>query len=638
MSRILWSVLVSVSLVLLLSVSACEDPKVREVPGQTEALPDSASSSEDAGMDAEIKKLQEEILSQQTPEAQAKILKEVEKWTKLPEEKTLESVRPYLDSFQKMDDNTKMYFQLMPQDKQMTLIGDIIKCQEDAADFVLSAQGATDDDLKKAVSAKVMAFTFAGQNEKKDVTPEFVALKDVLKKLGKTDLLWETELMEVMYQVSQLDLRKAQSPEEVTDLQKKGDAFIETIFSLIKSGNEKGVLDEARLREIIGFVGMLCWQSGLTTEEMAEQWPEKFRVLLGGMTPTEKLTESVIQSAILEMEFHSLVTDFLALTSQMLQNNEETLPKAELDSILARGQDLLKRMAEKNALNGPQAEGFLRMIHIASSEQASGEKVIAMTEMLREAVKTSVDEQIKTQKELLVDKLTGVLRRLNLPGNKMELVAKNLDGTPFSLDNLSGKVVLVELCINADEPMRDTLPILKKAYSVFKDSGFEIVSYYLEQPSGEQPTEDVPTFLRNKTREQGINWTVVLKDPDAKRAADLEEYYGIMVVPAFFLIGADGKVVSVNLTADTLMAELKKLFPNVEVPEDPVPEFPSLDAESLNAPAETPEVPEAPAAESVSAETPEVPEAPAAESAPAETPEVPETPAAESAPAETPAE
>ena len=112
--------------------------------------------------------------------------------------------------------------------------------------------------------------------------------------------------------------------------------------------------------------------------------------------------------------------------------------------------------------------------------------------------------------------------------------ATDLDGSPISLQDYRGKVVLLDFwgvwcgfCINE-------MPNLKKVYDTYKDSGFDIIGASLDTDTVE---------LRDYIKENDIRWRQIYS---GERWEDdpLAQQYEITGVPEQWLIDRDGKLIS----------------------------------------------------------------------------------------------
>ena len=134
----------------------------------------------------------------------------------------------------------------------------------------------------------------------------------------------------------------------------------------------------------------------------------------------------------------------------------------------------------------------------------------------------------------------------------MKVEGKVLGGGAFDWSKCLGNVVLVDFWATWCGPCVRDLPDLRGCYESYHDKGFEIVAISLDRE-----VADVEAFAKKRA----IPWTIIVGDG---KPSPTVNYYGIMNVPVTVLVGKDGKVVAMNVTGETLGAQLEKLLGPVE--------------------------------------------------------------------------
>ncbi len=151
--------------------------------------------------------------------------------------------------------------------------------------------------------------------------------------------------------------------------------------------------------------------------------------------------------------------------------------------------------------------------------------------------------------------LEGVIRRLTLVGEPMEVQGTTLDGEPFDWSDYAGKTVLVSFWATWCGPCVGEIPTLKRLYEAYHEEGFEIVGISLDK---------VRAALEAFVEERELPWPILFEDEQRNPTAD---YYGVMGIPLMILVGDDGKVVSTRAHGPALKELLEARF-------GPLPEAP----------------------------------------------------------------
>jgi thiol-disulfide isomerase/thioredoxin len=224
------------------------------------------------------------------------------------------------------------------------------------------------------------------------------------------------------------------------------------------------------------------------------------------------------------------------------------------NALMSDNPDLLKKQITgalnylKEAPPQPADLGLAIMTGQIAESQGDNAYALDVYGKLSKAFNESKDESLAEYGK----RLEGVVRRMSLPGHKMQLEGKLLSGEAFDFSKYQGKVVLVEFMVSWRKSCAAEVPKLKKIYEAYHDKGFEIISF-----SCDYRREDVEKFVR----ENEMPWATVYGD---KGPSPTFEYYGVMNFPMGILIGKDGNVKQLNVDTAELGKELEKLLAPAE--------------------------------------------------------------------------
>lgn len=257
--------------------------------------------------------------------------------------------------------------------------------------------------------------------------------------------------------------------------------------------------------------------------------------LITNPVDTPRSREEAVES------YSSRLKDFDAALADFLKEAPE-------DSRRWRGRLWTARLAESRGLVGlPEGEPMMKILtEIMASDDAQetvrGEaSAAALMETANEAKDTPEGREAwkarlaKHAETFPLEPLNEELIATERLMQPLELRFKDLNGEPFDIEKLRGKVVLLDFWATWCQPCLDELPKLRETYKELHPKGFEIVSISLDKHR-----EEVEAVIK----EHGIPW--VQQFEGRKQDHRLAKRFGIAAVPEMWLLDKDGMVVDMH--------------------------------------------------------------------------------------------
>lgn len=137
-----------------------------------------------------------------------------------------------------------------------------------------------------------------------------------------------------------------------------------------------------------------------------------------------------------------------------------------------------------------------------------------------------------------------------LVGKPFPFAGMTLDGQPLDMSRYQGKVVLVDFWATWCGPCREEMPNVYANYQKHYKDGFEVVAVSVDQ--------DLEALSEFVTKAKPP-WAIVA-DNFPGNPRPMATQYGIRGIPAFILIGRDGKVAAVNCRGKKLGETLAQVL------------------------------------------------------------------------------
>jgi WD40 repeat protein/peroxiredoxin len=240
----------------------------------------------------------------------------------------------------------------------------------------------------------------------------------------------------------------------------------------------------------------------------------------------------------------------LTLLQRRVDTIAETSPE-EQRKIL----DALKAYLAAKADSGLGPEDVRWAMATAESIQRS-----TGSELAASAYQSFADVIGKNDYEGSVDisrKMQGIARRLMLVGKEMDFQGTKLDGSPLDPAAYEGKVVLVDFWTTWCPHCWPEIANTERNYELYHDRGFEVVAISLDEERRK---------LEQYLQRNPLPWDVAHTD-GAGWKHPMAVHYGISSVPAMFLVGQDGKVVSTQARGTQLNEWLQRLLGPPYIPQ-----------------------------------------------------------------------
>lgn len=168
-----------------------------------------------------------------------------------------------------------------------------------------------------------------------------------------------------------------------------------------------------------------------------------------------------------------------------------------------------------------------------------------------DAVEAHLEKLAASDSEDLAKFGRGQLAIHHLRTTPMELTFTAIDGTKVDLANYRGKVVLIDCWATWCVPCIKELPSVKAALAKWGGKGFTVIGISFDR-AGDRDK------LVKYVADEKLNWPHWFHEGPGKNPFGLK--YNIRSIPATFLLGRDGRLITTETHGDKLETALRKVL------------------------------------------------------------------------------
>lgn len=275
--------------------------------------------------------------------------------------------------------------------------------------------------------------------------------------------------------------------------------------------------------------------------------PGKIEITINDSMRSAKITGSKAHKAYLAyLEIQKLVSEKISELSKQYMEFNKSKDEAGMKKIQEEMKKVNEEMYSTYLINNPKSPIALFILkrYVGAWNDVDVTKIEPLFASLPASVKEwpsakDFARQIEATKKTMV----GVYA--------MDFTQNDTLGKPVSLSSFKGKYVLVDFWASWCGPCRKENPNVVKAFNVYNNKGFTILSVSLDQPGKQQAWLDA-------IHKDGLTWTHVsdLKYWDNAVA----KQYGIKSIPQNLLLDPTGKIIARNIRGEEIQKKLEEFI------------------------------------------------------------------------------
>jgi thiol-disulfide isomerase/thioredoxin len=147
------------------------------------------------------------------------------------------------------------------------------------------------------------------------------------------------------------------------------------------------------------------------------------------------------------------------------------------------------------------------------------------------------------------EKAAGAVRRLQSEGRSIEFRGRTINGEPFDLAKAAGRPVIIHYWATWCDACKQDMKLLRQLQAKYQSTGLTVVGVNVDATR-----EDAAAYLKANP----APWIHLFEDGGLE-SSGLAKQLGVQTLPMMLLIDPSGKVISNNIYAASLDAELTKV-------------------------------------------------------------------------------
>lgn len=253
---------------------------------------------------------------------------------------------------------------------------------------------------------------------------------------------------------------------------------------------------------------------------------------------------------------NEILTEYLETQREMAQAKEgiqndwreavQSQDTIAMGSLRGEFEDLMKKEAQdqkKFIMEHPDARVSAFIFgDLLNQQMLTNEEILEAYEALSPEIKET--SQARKMKEILDKRISTDIGSVAPP-----ITGPDPDGNTVALEDLRGKLVLVDFWAAWCRPCRVENPNIVSVYNKYKDDGFTVLGVSLDKDSGQ---------WKKAIEDDGLTWNHLSNLMGFQDPIALE--YDVKGIPASFLVDSEGVIIAKNLRGPDLEVKVAEVL------------------------------------------------------------------------------